>query len=83
MYRLLQEYSSSIERYSIDEVFMEVSHFRNDYMEKANEIKSRIENELGFTVNVGIGDNKLLAKMASDFIQDLFLCLQLNVCSLK
>lgn len=67
MYRLLQEYSSSIERYSIDEVFMEVSHFRNDYMEKANEIKSRIENELGFTVNVGIGDNKLLAKMASDF----------------
>lgn len=67
MYKLLQEYSSSIERYSIDEVFMDVSHFKNDYMEKAYEIKSRIERDLGFTVNVGIGDNKLLAKMASDF----------------
>ena len=67
MYKLLQDYSSSIERYSIDEVFMEASHFKADYMQKAQEIKHRIEKELGFTVNVGIGDNKLLAKMASDF----------------
>lgn len=67
MYKLLQEYSSYIERYSIDEVFMEVSHFKADYMEKATEIKNRIERELGFAVNIGIGDNKLLAKMASDF----------------
>ena len=33
----------------------------------AHTIKDRIRNELGFTVNVGIGENKLLAKMASDF----------------
>ena len=33
----------------------------------ANTIKDRIRNELGFAVNVGIGDNKLLAKMACDF----------------
>ena len=33
----------------------------------ANTIKDKIRDELGFTVNVGIGDCKLLAKMASDF----------------
>lgn len=67
MVNLLNEYSPLIQRYSIDEVFMEASHFKESYMEKAAEIKDRIEKELGFTVNIGIGNNKLLAKMASDF----------------
>ncbi|WP_346930374.1 DNA polymerase IV [Clostridium sp.] len=67
MYKLLKPYSDFIERYSIDEVFMEASHFKYDYMEKAKEIKRKIEKDLGFTVNIGIGNNKLLAKMASDF----------------
>ncbi len=67
MYKLLEPYSDFIERYSIDEVFMEASHFKYDYMEKAKEIKRKIEEDLGFTVNIGIGNNKLLAKMASDF----------------
>lgn len=67
MYDLLTEYSPCIQRYSIDEVFMDVSHLKEDYMDKAYEIKSRIQNELGFTVNIGISHNKLLAKMASDF----------------
>lgn len=66
MFELLTEYSEVIERYSIDEVFMEVSHFKNNYLSKAYEIKLRIEEELGFTVNIGISNNKLLAKMASD-----------------
>lgn len=67
MYELLLEYSPLIQRYSVDEVFMDVSHFKEDYMVKASEIKDRIEKELGFTVNIGISNNKLLAKMASDF----------------
>lgn len=67
MYELLKDYSSKIERYSIDEVFMDMSHISGLVIEKANEIRVRIENELGFTVNVGVGNNKLLAKMASDF----------------
>lgn len=33
----------------------------------AHELKDRIRDSLGFTVNVGISRNKLLAKMASDF----------------
>ena len=38
-----------------------------DILATAYEIKDRIKSELGFTVNVGVGSNKLLAKMASDF----------------
>lgn len=67
MYNLLYEYSPKIQRYSVDEVFMDMSHYRDHYMEKALEIKNRIRNELGFAVNIGISNNKLLAKMASDF----------------
>lgn len=36
-------------------------------LEKAYEINKRVKEELGFTVNVGVAHNKLLAKMASDF----------------
>lgn len=67
MYELLREYSPLIQRYSVDEVFMDMSHLKDNYMDKAIEIKDRIEKELGFTVNIGISTNKLLAKMASDF----------------
>ena len=41
-----------------------------DYIIMLSEIADEyndIKNNFGFTVNVGIGDNKLLAKMASDF----------------
>lgn len=67
MYNFLYEYSPIIQRYSVDEVFMDMSHYKENYIEKAMEIKSKIKSELGFTVNVGISTNKLLAKMASDF----------------
>lgn len=39
----------------------------NQAINIAYEIKDRIKNELGFMVNIGIGENKLCAKMASDF----------------
>lgn len=66
MYNLLYEYSPKIQRYSVDEVFMDMSHLKENYMEKAIEIQNRIRSELGFNVNIGISTNKLLAKMASD-----------------
>ena len=67
MYNILMEYSPLVQRYSIDENFMCVRHFKDNYLEKAKEIKDRIRQELGFNVNIGISNNKLLAKMASDF----------------
>ena len=38
-----------------------------DPITTAYEIKNRVHAELGFTVNIGVSENKLLAKMASDF----------------
>ncbi|MBD7910169.1 Y-family DNA polymerase [Clostridium cibarium] len=67
MVKLLKEYSPKIQRYSVDECFLDVTHAKNNYYEKAKEISERIKDELGFTVNIGISNNKLLAKMASDF----------------
>ena len=67
MVNLIKEYSPDIQRYSIDEVFMDYSNRQTHWIDTAYEIKDRIEKELGFTVNIGIGPNKLLAKMASDF----------------
>lgn len=68
--KICKEYTPTMESYSIDEVFLDMSGMKNIYPDlliTANEIKDRIKSELGFTVNVGIGENKLCAKMASDF----------------
>ncbi|WP_310604952.1 DNA polymerase Y family protein, partial [Anaerosporobacter sp.] len=68
--QLLKEYTPCIEQYSIDEVYMDMSETISLYgspLVVANEIRERINMELGFTVNIGIASNKLLAKMASDF----------------
>lgn len=69
LYKILLEYTDIIERFSIDECFLDVTHFLNGrkLIDVAYEINSRVEKELGFTVNIGVSSNKLLAKMASDF----------------
>ena len=67
---ILMDYSPKVEQVSIDEAFVDMTGTHllyKDPVTVAYEIKDRIRNELGFTVNVGISDRKLLAKMASDF----------------
>ena len=70
MFEYLSSYTDIIERYSIDECFLDytgsVSLF-GDPVKIAYKIKDDIYRMFGFTVNVGVGSNKLLAKMASDF----------------
>ena len=69
MYNYLVNYSDIIERYSIDECFIDYTSslkLFGDPLKIAYKIKDDIKNMFGFTVNVGIGNNKLLAKMASD-----------------
>lgn len=65
---LLREYTPFIEQYSIDECFMDLTNdiSESEATEFAYKIKARVRKELGFTVNVGISTNKLLAKMASE-----------------
>lgn len=70
--QVLKEYTPVVEQYSIDECFMDMTGTEKLWgppMEVAEQIKNRIRNELGFTVNIGISENKLLAKMASDFLK--------------
>jgi DNA polymerase-4 len=66
---ICREYSPVLQQFSIDECFIDMT-FRlagRDPVAVATELKDRVRTELGFTVNVGVGSNKLLAKMASDF----------------
>lgn len=72
--QLLMDYLSQIcpdlEQASIDECYMDftsVAHMYSSYIDAANMIKDGIRNTFGFTVNIGISDKKVLAKMASDF----------------
>lgn len=67
---ICREYTPIVEKFSIDECFLDMTGTQTLYpnpVQIANMIKDRIHSQLGFTVNVGIGPNKLLAKMASDF----------------
>lgn len=66
----LRGYTPDIEQVSIDECYMDFTgiagHFSSP-VEGALEIKNEVRRRFGFTVNIGISSNKLLAKMASDF----------------
>lgn len=67
---LLREYAPIVEQYSIDEAFCDMSgtgRLYGDPVAFAGRLKDEIDSRLGFTVNIGVSDNRLLAKMASDF----------------
>ena len=67
---LLAEFSPDIEQVSVDECYMDYTPISRQYPSPeaaAHLIKERVKEQLGFTVNVGISDKKVLAKMASDF----------------
>lgn len=67
---LLQSVSPCVEQYSIDEAWVDMTGTQGLYgppVLAAEQLKARIRNQLGFTVNIGVSSNKLLAKMAGDF----------------
>lgn len=67
---LLREFSPKVEQFSIDEAWVDMTGtellFGHPTL-AAKTMKDRIRDELGFTVNIGISENKLLAKIAGDF----------------
>lgn len=70
MIEIFKKYTDQIEQFSIDECSLDLTHFllKGETIEqKARTISAEIKESLGFTVNIGIAHNKLLAKMASDF----------------
>ena len=70
MFQLLYKYTPDIEIASIDECYLDytpIKHIYGDPLNFAKKIQNEIYENLGFTVNIGIANNKLCAKMASDF----------------
>ena len=67
---MLRQFSPKVEQYSIDEAWVDMTGTERLWGSPrlaAEKMRLRIWEELGFTVNVGISSNKLLAKMAGDF----------------
>lgn len=70
LYKYFCQFTDKVERYSIDECFLDMTGTELLYPDPialANKMKNEIHEKFGYTVNVGIGNNKLCAKMASDF----------------
>ena len=66
----ISNYSPDLEQFSIDECFLDLtgtSYLYDDVIKLAYKMKDEIYSKFGFTVNIGIANNKLCAKMASDF----------------
>ena len=66
----ISNYSPDLEQFSIDECFLDLTgttYLYDNILSLAYKIKDEINEKFGFTVNIGIGNNKLCAKMASDF----------------
>lgn len=67
---LLRRYAPIVDPFSVDEAFCDMTGTAGLYGDPvlfAGQLKDRIRRELGFTVNIGVSSNRLLAKMASDF----------------
>lgn len=63
-------YTPDIEQISVDECFLDytpIAHLYGDPVDFAHRLKGEVREKFGFTVNVGISEVKILAKMASDF----------------
>ncbi len=70
LFEYLAQYSPTIEQFSIDECFIDMTgtkYLYKNYIELAYKIKKEIKEQFGYTVNIGVANNKLCAKMASDF----------------
>lgn len=70
LYKYFCLFTDKIERYSVDECFLDMTGTEllyPDPIKLAHQMKDEIYEKFGYTVNVGIGNNKLCAKMASDF----------------
>lgn len=66
---LLKRYSGEVEQYSIDEAYVNMTGYQTQLgspVEFAHYLKDKIKRELSFTVNIGVGSNKLMAKMAGE-----------------
>ena len=66
--RIYSDYTDRIENFGLDEAWLDLTNsIDNDGYKTALEIKSRIKEELGITVSIGVSFNKIFAKFGSDY----------------
>jgi DNA polymerase-4 len=67
-FRILHEYTPDVEDASLDEAYLDLTRCRplyRSFSATARQVKQRVEKELGLKVSVGVGANKILAKLAT------------------
>ena len=67
---MARRYADKFEQWGIDEAFLDVSERARDFYEAetlAKEVKREILKQTKLTCSIGVGPNKLVAKVASDF----------------
>lgn len=67
--KIYEEYTDAVEPFGIDECWLDVTGSRMLFgsgEEIAEELRSRVKNEIGLTISVGVSFNKIFAKLASD-----------------
>ena len=73
MFAIVRRYTSLIEEYSIDECFADISGLRRplhmSYIDIAHKIKTALQSELGMTFSLGLAPNKVIAKLASNWVK--------------
>lgn len=68
--RIFEQYTDQVEPFGLDEAWLDVGGSRNLFgagIKIANDIRERVKDEVGITVSVGVGDNKVYAKLGSDY----------------
>ena len=71
MFNIMRKYTPTVEEYSVDEAFADITGlrmiFRSSYEEIARTIQAEIQKQLGLTVSLGLSVSKSLAKLGSKF----------------
>ena len=68
IHKILLEFTDLVEAFSIDECFLDITQLSRQGFspqEISNKIKERLKEEFGLSCSIGIGPNKLIAKLAS------------------
>ena len=69
LFQIVRRYTSDVEEYSIDECFADLTGLRRplrmNYTQIAEKIQKDLAVELGFTFSIGLGPNKIIAKLGS------------------
>ena len=64
---IFKRYTELVEPLSLDEAYLDVTHLKRRGAEIAQDIRAAIYDETGLTASAGVGPNKLIAKIASDW----------------